>query len=354
MRLLLALVLLASAPALTAQDARYNHLHATPQLINPALIGVMDGSLRFTANYQKLYASVLGPEAYRGVAAGAEVRGITGGDNFFGLGLQLQRDEAGDSDFERSQGYLGGSYQQRIAGGGRGRNRSVHYLSIGGQFGFGQRGIDLNKLWFSNQYFVDPVTRDSYIDRNRPTGEPIAGSGGTVYMDMNAGVAWFARLGERRGAYFGLSGYHLNTPNLSPVPDATDFLDRRYTLYGGGELPLGRGYSSLLPALRVNVQGAARSALVGSNFRYTQRNWREIAMRLGLWLQLSNRLEGGFGPNSAVAAFGLETERLQFGFSYDINVGPLTAVTNSRGGFELSVIYLRPPRRRDRVVCPTF
>ena len=352
MRLLLFL-LCCCCSCLRAQDARFNHLTASPLLINPALTGVMPGQLRVTANYQELFASVLGPDAYRGYAAGLELRNPAGNGNFYGLGLQVQRDEAGASDYTRTSGLLSASYQQQIVGSRRGRGPS-HFLSGGAQFGFGQRGVDLNKLWFSEQYFVDPVTRDAYVDRTLATGEPIAGSGSVIFADFSAGLAWFATLGERAGAYAGAAAYHLTEPDVSLVDGQTDPVQRRYTAYAGGELPLGRGYASLLPAARLNLQGPATSALVGSNLRYTQRAWREIAMRIGLWAQLTNQEVGRLGVGTTLVSLGLETERLQFGVSYDINVGTLNPVTNGRGGFELSVIYLRPANYRARVNCPKF
>ncbi len=341
------------APCLSAQDARFNHMTASPQLINPALTGVMPGQLRFTANYQELYASVLGPDAYRGIGAGVEIRRPAGNGNFYGLGLQLQRDQAAESEFTRSTGAISGSYQQQIAGSRR-RRGPAHFLSGGAQVGFGQRGFDLNKLWFSEQYFVDPGTREAYIDRGASNGEPIAGSGNSLYLDFSAGLAYFASLGDRAGVYLGVSGYHLNAPNVSPIQSNQDQLDRRYTLYGGGELPLGSGAMSLLPAVRVNVQGPSTSALIGSNLRYTQRAWREVAMRIGLWAQLNNQAVDKLGLGATVVSLGLETENLQFGVSYDLAMGNLNDITNSRGGFEVSMIYVKPANYREKVVCPKF
>ncbi|MEM9931839.1 MAG: PorP/SprF family type IX secretion system membrane protein, partial [Bacteroidota bacterium] len=272
--------------------------------------------------------------------------------NFFGVGLQLQQDEAGSTDFQRNQGLLSFSYQQFM--GGSRRRGTGHYLSGGAQFGFASRGLDLAKIWFSNQYFVNSVTRESYIDRNLPTGEGISGAGNGIYLDANVGVGWFANLGDRRGAYLGAAIYHLTEPDVSPIAGNVDQLDQRLVIHGGGEVPLGSGDMSLLPAFRFMDQGPAYEALFGANLRYTERQWREVALRAGLWGQVSNQLADSPGLNALIVSVGLETERVQFGLSYDISAGDIGTITNSRGGWEISLIYVQPAKYRDRVICPKF
>ena len=337
---------------LSAQDARYANLSATPQLTNPALTGVIPGQLRATANYRELYTSLPGAEGYRSYAAGVEVRRPAGNGNFFGLGAQLQRDDAPASDFSRTQGLIGGSYQQQI--GGNLRRGLGQYLTAGAQVGFGQRGFDLNKVWFSNQYFVDNNSREAYIDRTLPSGEGFAGSGTGTYLDVNVGLAYFGTFGDRLSAYAGVGAYHLNAPNVSPLPGQRDDLDQRYVFHGGGELPLGKGYSSLLPAARVMVQGPALDVLLGSHIRYTQRDWQDLALRAGAWLQGSNQAGDNLKVNAFIVSIGLETESVQFAVNYDISVGDLNTITNGRGGWELSAIFLQKANYRSKVVCPKF
>jgi len=318
--------------------------------------------MRFTANYRELYGSLLGDGGYRSVAGGLELRRPAGNGNFFGIGAQLQSDQAGVSDFRRTQALIGGSYQQHL-GSTRGRRNTGHFISAGAQLGLGQRGYDFNKLWFSNQYFVDPGTRESYIDESLPTGEGFIGRGAGTYLDFNAGLAWFGNFGDRRGAYFGGAVYHLNKANVSPLPGNQDLLDQRFVINGGGELPLGSGEMSLLPAGRIMLQGPGTDVLLGSNVRYTERQWREVALRAGLWMSASNQAGGSgtLAPNAWIVSVGLETERLQFGVSYDISVGDLNTVTNGRGGWELSMIYTQKANYRQKVmnyrqkvICPTF
>lgn len=345
-------VLVSCVGPVGAQDARYSQMAASPQLINPAMTGLMNGQLRFTANYRDLYSSRLSSEGFKSVGAGVEIRRKAGTGNFFGLGLQLQQDEAGAADFKRNQALLSFSYQQDLGRiGGRGTG---HFLAGGASVGLATRGLDLNKVWFSNQYFVNETTREAYLDTDLDSGEGISGVGNSLYLDANLGLGWFANFGNRLGAYAGVAAFHLNSPDVSPINGQNDPLDQRYVIHGGGELPLGRGYMSLLPAVRFMTQGPAYEALVGSNVRFTERNWREVALRAGLWAQVSNQLDDSPGLNALIVSVGLETERVQFGLSYDISVGELGTVTNSRGGWEIGIIYVQPARYRSQVICPKF
>ena len=340
-------------PGLKSQDALFKQMGASPLLTNPALTGVMDEQLRLQLNYQELYTRLTTDEAYRSVAAGLDIRRPVNRGNFAGFGVLVQHDKAGSSDYVRSQGLISASYQQQVAGYGRGR-RAAHYLSGGGQLGMGQRGFDLNKVWFSEQYFVDPSSRQAYLDRNLPTGESLAGISGGVYLDVNAGVAWFASFAERRSAYFGASAYHLNEPDVSPVPGTEDLLYRRYVIHGGGEIPVGKHFSTFLPSFRWVQQGPSQALLAGGSFRYTQREWREIALRMGSYGQLTGQEGASTGLESLIVLAAIELEAVQFGLSYDLRTGNLNSVTNSRGGFEFSVVYRQSANYPSRVKCPTF
>ena len=329
-----------------AQDVRSSQLYASPLTSNPALTGVMRGSLRATINYQQLYATLSGTAGLGSAAVAVEGRLPIGQQNAMGIGFQVQQDRAYTTDYIRSQATVQLSYQQGIGNG--------QFLSAGVQAGVGQRGYDINKLWFSNQYFVDPATRAAYVDQRLPTGEPFGGSASQLYADVSAGLAYFAQFGDRRGVYGGVAAYHLSQPNVSPLPDRTDELYRRYVGFAGGELPLGRDEMSFLPSVRVQQQGPLFSTLVGGAVRYTEQRWREVALRAGVWTQWTNQLEQTIGLGTLVTLFGLEYEDFLATVSYDIAVGAAQPITASRGGYEISIIYVRPNKQRYRVECPTF
>ena len=94
--------------------------------------------------------------------------------------------------------------------------------------------------------------------------------------------------------------------------------------------------------------------MAGANFRYTNRDWREVAIRAGGWTHFSNQLDSGVGMDAIVATTVLEMERWNIGLSYDITTSVLATANNSRGAFEVSFIYTQPARSRTNVTCPKF
>lgn len=339
--------------SLSAQDARFAQFYANPLHVNPAMTGVFEGELRFTANYRTLYSSILGTDAFRTIAAGLDIRRPAGRGNFIGIGAQVMRDQAGETRFTRTQGSISGSFQKILGGGGRRGRGLTHYLVGGGSLGFGQRGFDIEKLWFSSQFFVDPATRESYVDRGLD-GEPdfIGGSSG-LYLDFSAGILWYGIFGDNQSMYAGASVHHLNEPNISLEDGGMDQLYRKYVGHIGGEVPFGSSGFSILPAAQVMSQGPAFSAMAGANLRYTQREWREVALRIGAWAHLSNRLDKTSTDAMIVTAV-LEMDAWQFGLSYDLTLSDLTNSNNGRGAFELSLIYVKEAKFRGRVDCPKF
>lgn len=331
-----------------AQEARFAQFYANPLYTNPAMTGVMEGQLRFTANYRELYTSILGDEGFKTISAGVEIRRPVGRGNFFGFGAQFLRDQAA-GNFTRNQGVFSGSFQKKLAGGRRG---PTYFLSGGAQLGFGQRGFDIGKLWFSNQFFVDSDNRTAFIDRGLASGEAFGQTNSGLYVDFNAGLLWYGVLENNTSFYIGGSAYHLNEPNISYV-GGEDPLKRRYVGHAGAEIPFGRSGFSILPATIVQLQGPATSAMLGANLRYTQKEWQEVALRAGLWLHASNRLDE-FTPESTVVTAIIELENIQFGLSYDLTVNDLQLSNNGRGAFEISMIYVQKANYRSKVECPKF
>lgn len=347
----LVLFLVSTVFGLRAQDARFAQFYAAPLQMNPALTGVYEGQLRLTTNYRELYTSILGgTDAFRTISAGIDIRRPVQNGDFFGIGLTALRDQAGDSRFTRTQAALSGSFLKQLGGGGyRGGS---NYLVGGAQIGVAQRGFDVNKLWFSEQFFVDPSGRQAYIDRSLSSNESFPAQSTDMYLDVAAGLMWYSVFDENASLYAGGAIFHLTEPNISFTGNMDEVLNRKYIGQLGGELPLAGGFS-LLPAAAVMIQGPAFSTSLGTNLRYTERNWHEVALRAGAWVHLSNRLDKT-AVDAVVISTVLETERLQVGLSYDITVSSLALSNNSRGAFELSLIYIQPASYRSRVNCPKF
>lgn len=341
---------LVSPTTAEAQDPRFSQFYAAPLQLNPAMTGVFEGRWRANINYRDQWSSVLGKSPFRTIAGAFDMRFHVAGNDFVGVGLDVMRDQAGDSNFGINRGHLNFAYLKQVAG-GKYRN-DVQFLIAGAQLGAGQHSIDMNQLWFTAQY--DPTT--GAPNTSASNGEAITANGSQqtdVYLDFNAGLMYYALFGDNTSIYVGGALNHLNGPTVSFLETQTpEELKMRWLAHAGGEIPL-TDELSLLPAVMVMGQGPSFETTLGTNFRYTNHDWYEVAIRAGLWLRDTKTVSGQHIESFIVTAI-LEVERWNLGISYDITSSSLKTANNSRGAFELSLIYTHPAKSRYKVHCPKF
>ncbi|HSK11608.1 MAG TPA: type IX secretion system membrane protein PorP/SprF, partial [Phnomibacter sp.] len=65
----------------------------------------------------------------------------------------------------------------------------------------------------------------------------------------------------------------------------------------------------------------------------------------GAWYRFNDAL---------IPYLGLEWSSFRFGASYDVNTSSLKAVSQGRGGFEVSLIYVYRTSTDRPIVCPKF
>lgn len=330
-----------------AQDANFSQFYSAPVQMNPALTGVFAGEFRLVTNYRTQYYSVLGDQSYKTIAASIDARRKVGRDDYFSFGLAVLKDQVGQSDFSKLRAVLSGSYLKHLGGG---RYRSSDQFLVGGfQLGVGQWSFDPENLWFNEQFLIDG--QNSRIDQTLSNGETNLNNFETdMFVDFNAGLLYYNVFDENNSFHIGGAMHHINEPNVAFFQDV-DNLHSRWSAQAGGELSVTREVS-LLPAVAVMSQGSSFQTIGGMSLRYNNHDWREVAIRAGLWGRLSNQGEDKMGMDAIVVSAILEVERFQFGLSYDITVSDLSSANNSRGAFELSVIYVHPEKQRFRVSCP--
>ena len=329
------------------QDPLFAQYYAAPLQVNPAMTGVHSGLFRVALNYREQWSSVLDNNPFRTIGASFDIRHRVGRSDYIAYGFNILRDEAGPASYSRTSGHLNFSFMKQLNGSKYRRNDQ--FLVAGAQLGFGQHALDYSSLWFSNQY--DELNEE--INTTLPSGEMIDQTS-SIYPDINAGILYYALFGDNASFYIGGAMHHINGPTISFRSNAPEeLIYLRWLGQVGGEIPFS-DEASLLPAVLVQSQGPSFTTVAGANIRYTNRDWREVAIRAGLWTQISNELSSGnYLPAYIVTAI-LEMGRVNIGISYDINAGNLSQPTNSRGAFELSVNYVHPANRRDRVRCPKF
>lgn len=337
---------------LFAQDPHFAQFYAAPLQTNPAMTGVHNGRYRLALNFRDQWSSVV-DEPFRTFGASFDSRYRIGKGDFLAFGFNALHDQAGASPYQRTQGYLNLSYMKQLSGN---RYRTNDQYLIGGlQLGAGQHSLDFGKLWFSSQFDPGSVA----VDYTSPSGEQFGGAtqvNSGVYMDFNAGILYYALFDDDASFYIGGAAHHLNGPEISFLENSSQTLYQKWSAQVGGQIPF-TDELSLLPAAVAMFQGPSLTVLAGGNFRYSNHDWRELAIRAGVWAQVSTQedIQGAdLGLPSVIFAAILEIERFNIGFSYDVNAGYLNKPTDGRGAFELSFIYVHPAERRERVNCPKF
>ncbi|MEY3368050.1 MAG: hypothetical protein RI973_1205 [Bacteroidota bacterium] len=338
------LFLLFGCLSLQAQDPQFVQFYAAPLQLNPAMTGVHPGKWRASANYREQWNSILDTRPFRTISSSFDSKSRIGRGDFFAYGVTLLSDQAGKSEYTRNTADLSLSYMKQLDGS---RYRRYDQYLIGGlQAGLGQHSINQNNLWFSSQFNLS----NEQVDRSIDSGESIVDQS-NMYWNLNAGLVWYAVFDDNQSLYVGGAFHHLNAPRVSFIADGEETLNRKWVVHAGGELPVNRQLS-ILPAIAVIGQGPSMLTMAGANLRYTNRDWKEVAIRAGAWGHLVNDVSGKVANPAVTFTAILEIERLNIGVSYDIGANKLAAPTNGRGALELSVIYYHPASRREKVNCP--
>ncbi len=328
-------LLVVSSLELGAQDPRFSQFFATPLQNNPAWTGLFDGKFRAIANYRELYTSVLSNRPFRTLSASGDARFRVGRNDFWGIGGLVQHDQVGDARFNRFDALVSVSYMKKLKGNSFGG--SDHFLIAGVQAGVGQQGFDFEQLWFSNQF--DETS--GQINFDAPTGENFTRTQSNLYPNVNAGLMWYSLFENRGNFYAGASVQHLNQPDISMIEDSESKLGLRWVGQVGGRVPFGKQIS-MEPAVIASGQDQSLSILGGSQFRYGAADYRELGFSLGAYAHLARNLDSGILMDAIVLALKLELERVMIGVSYDFTTSDLARANNSRGAFEISLIYVQP------------
>lgn len=330
---------------LRAQDIHFSQFTETPLTVNPALAGTT-AWIRAALAYRSQWGAVTVP--YKTFGASFDVKSkkrwtkVTNeteryrkpNENGFGWGVNIFNDRAGDGRMNTFQ--ANGTLAYQIISG------ENSMLAMGFQAGILQRSINFNKLNWGNQY--DPNSPGGY----NPAIDPRENlSDNSLFKgDIAAGMTYsykvserYSRSNDQKEFVIGIAGYHLNQPKYSFI-GTNERLAMRGVFYASGDFGIQNTNLSICPAFLYQRQGPNQEIVFGSMFKYMRRETSKVTG----FIKGSTISAGGYYRyrDSFVAAFLFETNSYGIGFSYDINVSGLAAVTYGRGGFEITLRYLNP------------
>jgi hypothetical protein len=139
--------------------------------------------------------------------------------------------------------------------------------------------------------------------------------------------------------------YHINRPKES-FEGGSWAVAPRTTISAGGYFPISDNltlhtsgiFQTQAKATEITLGGAIASSL--NNDEYKPAN-----IYAGVWMRVKDAL---------IPYLGLEFNGMRIGASYDINTSSLKSGSESRGGMELSLIYVKKPAEGKNIPCPKF
>lgn len=306
-------------------DPHFSQYYAFPLWLNPALTGVVDGSARVTANYRNQWTGM--SNGYQTAAISADVKV----SDKIALGLNVFDQKAGTAGYNYLAAYGSFAYQLPISA------NTYHKLNFGLQAGLINRGIDLNKLQFDDQY--NPL---SGYDPGMSSAEHFASSSAAVF-DANAGLFYYDGTPSAKVNVFGgMSVAHLTRPKDPFVSQALeDKIPMRYNVHAGLRISVAE-FMDLTPHLIYIRQKKNEIAAAGLN------------MEFGLNPETSLTIGGMYRRNdAAIGSLALNLKNLIVGVSYDYTTSALQQSANVRGGYEISLSYVFKRNLSGRSqICP--
>lgn len=318
-----------------SQDPHFSQFFVSPLTLNPAYTGKFDGSFRFSGNFKKQWPTI--NNAFTSSTAAVDfsiLRDQLPEHDTWGVGILALNDQSGNKVLNNSFYSISTAYSKALDEDG------LHQVTIGFQGTWANKRIDVRRADFEDELTglgFTGITSESFA------GNPFA----INYFDFNTGFMYALSPDGVNSFYLGASMYHINRPSET-FTGGNYLLNPRTTVHGGAYLELGQ-YKYFHLSFMHQQQAGAKETLVGGafsfNLNYNYQNPLEVYA--GGWYRLGDAL---------IPYLGIEVNKFRFGFSYDLNQSTLRPASRSRGGTEISIIYIngyRDPLKR-KVNCFKF
>lgn len=310
-----------------AQDVHFSQFDRNPVYLNPGLTGVMEGGARAAGHYNSQW-SVLG-NGFSTFSFSFDMPLLKSNNGaYLGVGINMLRDQAGDSKYGFINGGVNISGILPIS--------KTSSLSLGVRTSFVQRSMISDDLQWDNQ-FVQGSGYDPNI-----AGENI-NIGNFTYFDIASGINYHFNnnvkgVASQSGLMFdvGLAVSHLTQPELL-FHGSNDRLPMKYTAYAIGQIDIPNAKYFVKPSALYQRQSNQQELVVGAYFGYKlveDTKYTGFVRKSSLAFGLQYRVGDAIIP-------GIMYEFADFSIqaSYDVNLSGLNTYTRSKGGFEITLIY---------------
>ena len=334
-----------SPESVLAQDPAFSQFFASPLTLNPALTGKFNGTLRVAGNYRNQWPQINNAYITSTISVDGNIMAnkITNGDAW-GVGLMTMTDRTASGILTSNYVALSTSYQKALDENG------WNQIGLGFQGSYASKRLDGNKLNFEDQL-------DQQGGWSLPSAEAVSGHQVNLsYFDLNVGVLFNGSSDGNNNYYMGVSAYHIIQPTESFTGQSVYTLHPRFTVHGGYSFPLNQSNNNNFIHLSglYSRQANAVDAMMGGAWSYNlnadQEGSTPINLYLGVWGRFSNLTD------AVIPYLGLDFGSFTLGMTYDVNVSSLKTASESQGGFEISLIYIKKPADGGRkpIPCPKF
>jgi type IX secretion system PorP/SprF family membrane protein len=221
-----------------------------------------------------------------------------------------------------------------------------HSIGVGFQGSYANQSLDGTRLTFEDGLQLDGTWLRS------PTEAINSEFVSVHYFDMGLGALYNATTNGNNNYYFGVSAYHLNHPKVSFLGEDTINVPTRLTLHGGGFFPIAGSASTIYVSGLVNNQAGAREYVLGGAWQIAASTdeANPVNFYAGLWGRFTNNT-----TDAVIPYVGLDYSDFSLGITYDVNVSSLQTASQSRGGIEVSLIYIKKRGNGHHAIpCPRF
>ena len=322
-----------------AQDPNFSQFFVSPLTLNPALTGKFNGDFRIAGNYRDQWPSI--SKAFITSTASLDMpilRGRISELDTWGVGILAMTDKTANGILSTNMLSITTAYHKGLDEDG------LHQVGIGFQATYNTKRLDGTKLNFEDEL-------DQFGGWSIPSGEVINNQMLNLsYFDVSAGFLYNGSTDGFNNFYLGASAYHLNKPRESFTGDVFYTLNQRYTVHAGGAIPLGDATRTIFLSSLFSHQAGANNIVIGGavGFALNDEPDNPSNFYAGMWTRFNN-------VNDAIIPYvGLEFNGFRLGASYDVNISSLKTASQSRGGLEVSLIFIKRPPGYKGIACPRF
>lgn len=318
-----------------AQDPGFSQFYSSPLTLNPALTGKFDGTFRVAGNYRDQWPAISKAFITSTISVDGGILGNRLSErDTWGIGFMGMTDRTANGILTSNYLAFSTAYHKGLD------EEGLHSIGVGFQGTYASKRLDGTQLHFEDGLQLDGTWKPS-------PSEPVNGEVvGVNFFDFNAGMLYNGSTNGYNNFYVGTSFYHINRPKES-FQGGYYLLNPRFTIHGGGYFPVAENAVLHLSAIH-SSQGGASNTVIGGAVALNAGNDEQnpTSLYVGSWFR--------FG-DAVIPYVGLEFNSFHIGATYDVNISSLKTASQSRGGIEISLIYIkRPSDGRKKVPCPKF